>query len=107
MRKQIVILLALKRIGIDYSDGRGEGKEEKRMPKFVTKRIVVEAEQWFPGVKISDVEQTGEQTAVIQTLEGHHLVSPGDWIITRVKGEKYPVKDSIFEATYEDFYPDE
>lgn len=28
-------------------------------------------------------------------------VHPGDWIITGVKGEKYPCKPDIFVATYE------
>ena len=37
----------------------------------------------------------------IATLEGDHLVTPGDWIITGVKGEHYPCKPDIFEATYE------
>jgi len=37
----------------------------------------------------------------IDTLEGGHIVCPGDWIITGVKGEFYPIKDDIFEATYE------
>ncbi len=36
----------------------------------------------------------------IRTLEGGHIVCPGDWIITGVKGEKYPCKPDIFEATY-------
>lgn len=39
--------------------------------------------------------------AVIQTLEGSHVVSPGDWIITGVKGEKYACKPDVFEQTYE------
>lgn len=38
---------------------------------------------------------------VIPTLEGEHLASPGDWIIRGVKGEFYPCKPDIFEATYE------
>jgi hypothetical protein len=29
------------------------------------------------------------------------LVTTGDWIITGVKGEHYPCKPDIFEATYE------
>ena len=29
------------------------------------------------------------------------VASPGDWIITGVKGERYPCKPDIFEATYE------
>ena len=37
----------------------------------------------------------------IDTLEGGHIVCPGDWIITGIQGEKYPCKPDIFEATYE------
>lgn len=37
----------------------------------------------------------------IETLEGGHIVCPGDWIITGVKGEHYPCKPDIFEATYD------
>lgn len=37
----------------------------------------------------------------IDTLEGGHVVCPGDWIITGVKGERYPCKPDIFEQTYE------
>ena len=28
--------------------------------------------------------------------------NPGDWLITGVAGEKYPCKDDIFRATYEE-----
>ena len=37
----------------------------------------------------------------IETLEGGHIVCPGDWIITGVKGEYYPCKPDIFDQTYE------
>ena len=37
----------------------------------------------------------------IITLEGTMEASPGDWIIRGVKGEHYPCKSDIFEATYE------
>lgn len=37
----------------------------------------------------------------IDTLEGGHIVCPGDWIITGVAGENYPCKPDIFNATYE------
>lgn len=37
----------------------------------------------------------------IDTLEGGHIVCPGDWIITGVQGERYPCKPGIFKATYE------
>jgi hypothetical protein len=40
-------------------------------------------------------------TALIPTLEGIMRASPGDWIIKGIKGEVYPCKPEIFEATYE------
>jgi hypothetical protein len=38
---------------------------------------------------------------LIHTLEGTMEGRPGDWIIRGVKGEFYPCKSDIFEATYE------
>ena len=37
----------------------------------------------------------------IDTLEGGHIVCSGDWIVTGIQGERYPVKNDIFLATYE------
>ena len=37
----------------------------------------------------------------IATLEGVMLARPGDWIIRGIRGEHYPIKDSIFRETYE------
>jgi len=37
----------------------------------------------------------------IDTLEGGHIVCPGDWIITGTAGETYPCKPKIFEEIYE------
>jgi hypothetical protein len=37
----------------------------------------------------------------IKTLEGTMTASEGDWIIKGIKGEFYPCKPDIFEATYE------
>ncbi len=42
-----------------------------------------------------------EITLEIPTLEGTMHASQGDWIIRGVKGELYPCKPDIFEATYE------
>ncbi|MBE6165000.1 MAG: hypothetical protein E7156_06825 [Streptococcus gallolyticus] len=50
--------------------------------------VVVEAEQ-------VDTAQ------YIETLEGTMKASAGDWIITGVNGERYPVKPDIFKKTYE------
>jgi hypothetical protein len=43
----------------------------------------------------------GTDRLIIHTEEGDHLVSWNDWIIQGVKGELYPCKPDIFEATYE------
>lgn len=37
----------------------------------------------------------------IITLEGEMEFKPGDWIIRGIKGEFYPCRSDIFEATYE------
>lgn len=55
-----------------------------------------------PGTKAC--EHCGKAMHVhgwIDTLEGGHIVCPGDWIITGVNGEHYPCKPDIFEKTYE------
>lgn len=44
--------------------------------------------------------QTDVET-VIHTLEGDMKANVGDWIIEGIKGEMYPCKPDIFEATYE------
>ena len=76
--------------------------------KFRKKPVVIEATQWFkhgdhPEVKRMHTidPETGEAQACVLTLEGNMLVTPGDWIITGVKGEHYPCKPDIFEMTYE------
>jgi len=76
--------------------------------KFRKKPIIIEAEQWFPEKKIDGVitstscyETKYDCHPVIYTKEGMMNVSPGDWIITGVEGERYCCKDSIFKKTYE------
>ncbi len=74
--------------------------------KFRKKPIVIDAVQftgeqpWPEGVYAStNPNERGEPR--IFTLEGPHIVTVGDLIITGVAGEKYPCKPDIFEATYE------
>ncbi len=72
--------------------------------KFRKKPVVVEAEQFWPGTEPwpDGVKGCVGYPFWVDTLEGdHHIVLPGDWIITGVKGEKYPCKPDIFETTYE------
>jgi hypothetical protein len=92
------------------------------MPPFRKRPVVIEAVQWFkmgdhPAVihgwqSMKAPEQVGpaphheplpgfRHVGLIETMEGYHVVSPGDWIIRGIQGELYPCKPDIFEATYE------
>lgn len=86
------------------------------MAKFVKRPIPIDAKQWFkdgdhPAVspipdKYSDfIPVQGGATGYIETLEGGHFVTAGDWIITGIHGEHYPCKPDIFEKTYEALEP--
>jgi hypothetical protein len=62
----------------------------------------------FPGGSYGDPgeppsDSHAKRVPFIKTLEGCHAISEGDWIITGVKGERYPCKADIFEATYEPY----
>lgn len=58
-----------------------------KLYKVVKKNIPVEAYQT-------------EKPLDIHTLEGVMHANAGDWIITGVEGEQWPVKKDIFEKTY-------
>ena len=49
---------------------------------------------------IIEAYQTSKEL-IIKTLEGDMIASKGDWIVTGVDGEQYPVKPDIFLKTYE------
>lgn len=77
------------------------------MKKYRKRPVVIEAVQWFKHGDHEKVQvpkfflNLNDVMGCIETLEGDHLVKPGDWIIKGVEGEHYPCKDSIFRATYE------
>ena len=84
------------------------------MAKYRKKPVIIEAEQWFPGKEVAGVinnpfKPTGtfhdrfldHPDIYVETLEGKMAVYPGDYIITGVKGEKYPCREAIFNLTYE------
>lgn len=91
------------------------------MAQFRKKPVVVEAVQfirmsanmtfeWSEPIKGTEFGDAldevfggdgGNGSLIIVTKEGDMTASPGDWIIRGVKGEFYPCKPDIFEATYE------
>lgn len=77
--------------------------------KFRKKPVVIEAIRFMGDnqeiVKLFGVVGIdycgGKDTLSIRTLEGTMTAQKGDWIIKGIKGEFYPCKPDIFEATYE------
>lgn len=77
--------------------------------KYRKKPIVIDAEQFFPNnnmwpagvIDLSEGNPVVTAGYGIMTLESLALVEPGDWIITGIRGEKYPCKPDIFDETYE------
>ena len=91
--------------------------------KFRKRPVVIEACQWFEvseyveGTKrlvdyyrspsldgqrqCQHCQRIMHDHGWVDTLEGGHIVCPGDWIIRGVKGEIYPCKPDIFEKTNE------
>jgi hypothetical protein len=79
--------------------------------KYRKRPVVIEAVQYdgtdegyaavcafAPGIHF---DPAGNKTFWVPTWEGLLRASPGDWIIRGVKGELYPCKPDVFEATYE------
>lgn len=103
------------------------GKWRKQMPLFRKKPVVIEAFKWgvldvpekgwlgndhmaqwmgdaFDGIKSV---ARGESILGVMTLEGPIYARLGDWIVKGIKGEFYPVRPDIFEASYETVIADQ
>lgn len=83
----------------------------KVMAKYRKKPVVIEAVQWNGNneheIVTTLVGDSGDYyftpggQLFIHTLEGQMKADIGDYIIKGIKGEFYPCKPDIFEATYE------
>lgn len=77
------------------------------MPNFRKKPVIIAAEQfdpdgvWPEGVRHDAQSPTGYSIGTLENVAQGHEVTPGDWIITGTKGEKYPCKPDIFADIYE------
>lgn len=83
--------------------------------KYRKKPVVIEAVQytddmgevtnahprWLLDACIDGTLYADGDVQMVKTLEGPLRVSDKDYIIRGVKGELYPCKPDIFEATYE------
>jgi hypothetical protein len=88
------------------------------MPQFRKKPVVIEAvlagdviaspadewagfPEWLQDAYDAGVISFKPGQVTIRTLEGEMTGGSEDWIIRGVKGELYPCRADIFEATYE------
>jgi len=84
------------------------------MAQYRKKPVVIEAVQYDGNFRCLDEfsinevshfkvsrDDNGKSCIKIPTLEGEMVASIGDYIIRGIKGEYYPCKPDIFEATYE------
>ncbi|MBS1960769.1 MAG: hypothetical protein JST04_01030 [Bdellovibrionales bacterium] len=90
--------------------------------KYRKKPVEIEAIQWNGNNEIQIMEFVGKKLEfhtpprqaefdrdlndsdyriIIPTLEGNMIASRNDYIIKGIKGEFYPCKPDIFEATYD------
>lgn len=94
------------------------------MPIYRKKPVEIEAIQWDGSISCADTIEKWSGGATrcegyfpevagfgdardmvigifVKTLEGEMRADPGDYIIRGVKGEYYPCKPDIFDATYD------
>ena len=64
-------------------------KEDSQVKKYRKKPIIVEA-------------YVATKEEHIKTLEGTMKADKGDYVITGIRGERYPCKPDIFKQTYEE-----
>lgn len=60
----------------------------QKIKKYRKKPVIIEAFQT-------------DREMIINALEGDMKANDGDYIITGLRGEKYPCKPDIFEKSYE------
>ncbi len=78
---------------------------------YMKKQVMIQAMVWN-GSNVEELDSfmesdgyhfdDGDFDLYIETLEGDHKATKGDYIIKGVKGEFYPCKPDIFEMSYEE-----
>lgn len=95
-RKKPVVIEAVQVLHVDVTGARLLDKFPlAENPTWIEAAIVSGA------ITLSNSGARDYEVLLIHTLEGDMEAMPGDWIIRGVKGELYPCKPDIFEATYD------
>ncbi len=89
-RKKPVTIAAIQWTGINFEEVKAFfGKDAKEYAQLT--EVTLDGE----------VKGTPKGNLSIESSKSRYTVSPDDFIIRDVKGEYYPCKPDIFEATYE------
>ena len=99
-------------LALPSSTDKSFGSLRARALSFRKKPVVIEAmqydgtngeaiEAWSQSKVRALIDMNWNPYLSIETLEGTITGIDGDWIIRGVKGEYYPCKPDIFDATYE------
>jgi hypothetical protein len=86
---------------VTYDRKAGHGIEEKDFPIYHLSVGYFRHPEISGKTKCKHCNNIMHNHGWIDTLEGGHIVCPNDFIITGIKGEKYPCKPDIFKLTYE------
>jgi hypothetical protein len=84
-RKKPVVIEAFR-----WTGGWDQGEDPEWIIDAIKQGIVTFPKDGTPSVEMA-----------IKTLEGVMTANQGDYVIKGIKGEIYPCKPDIFEATYE------
>ena len=99
-RKMPVIVKAEK-----YYEGLEDGKIYNIYNEYGSQIQTEDINQFIDDLNLMRSKQEKIQyitiRSYINTLEGKILVNYGDYVVTGVKGERYPVRADIFNMTYE------
>ena len=58
---------------------------------LIADHLGIEHDAWWYSVDVM----------VLNTLEGNMLARKGDWVVKGIQGEFYPIKEDIFNDTYD------
>ncbi len=100
-KKKPVVIDAEQWFKVTYDRKAGHGIAPEDMPIYLLGVGFYRTPNMDGQVKCKHCGDIMHNHGWIDTLEGGHIVCPKDWIITGVKGERYPCKPDIFKQTYE------
>jgi hypothetical protein len=93
------VTIEAERYAPGMEDGWGVGPEDGAVQFHAETQAA--AKTWFDDFDAA----AGRVAPLIKALDGWLVIESGDWVVTGVAGERYPMKDQIFQMTYEPVDP--